>query len=261
MKKIFVYLLAVILLYSFFRELNIIKIMLICLSLGAAYLIYRIPARHIVAMKYPFIFFTLAVTALFLIYPEMGIHYPVDAVIVFISFYGLTFYLITIEEKGKGLFKQATALSVIFLTSAFNLSMTGKPLLIFPISIAAMLFLFILGKNRLVPFLGGYTLLIMVLLFSKGMSMFGGGINMSDVQKYLLLMSSFIFLVAGFVGFVKKGNLIKLLIFFGFIYIATDVFMVLGFRLSMGLLYQPMTALLVLTPLIGMMLKAGEERT
>ena len=122
MKKVFVYLLAALLFWSFFRELNVVKTLLICLGLGAAYVIYRIPARHIVAMKYPFIFFTLSVTTFFLMYPHTTIQYPLNAFIVFISFYGLAFYLVTIEEKGKSLFKEATALSIIFLSSAFNLS-------------------------------------------------------------------------------------------------------------------------------------------
>lgn len=260
MKKVLVYLLAVILLWSLFRELSAVKALLICLGLGAAYVIYRIPVRHIVAMKYPFIFITLAVTTFFLMYPHTTILYPLNAFIVFISFYGLTFYLVTIEEKGKGLFKEATALSIIFLSSAFNLSIIGGPVLVFAISIAAILFLFVIGKNKLIPFLGGYTLLIVALLFSKGTPLFGGAMKMGDVEIYLLLAASFIFLVLGFIGFVKKTNSTKLMLFFGFLYISVDLFMVLGFRLSTGLLYQPLTALLILTPLVGIMLKPEGER-
>ena len=261
MKNVFIYLLGSVLLYSFFSELDAVKMLLIFFSLGAAYLIYRVPARHIVAMKYPFIFLSFAVAVFFLIYPAINIQYPVDGFIVFISFYGLTFYLITIEEKGKGLFKEATALSVVFLSSAFNLSMIGKPLLVFPMAIAAMFFLFIVSKKVLIPFLAGYTLVIMFLIFNKGASMFGSELIIGDVQKYLLLIASFILLSMGFIRFVKKSNFIKLLSFFGFLYIATDVFMVLNFRLSTGLLYQPVAALLVLAPLIGIMLKPEKERT
>ena len=260
MKKIFVYLLASVLLFAFFRELNVVKILMICLGLGAAYLIYRIPAKHIVIMKYPFICLALAVTALFLVYPKMNVQYPLDAIIIFISFYGLTFYLITIEEKGKSLLKDATALSILFLSSAFNFFMIGKPLFILPMSIAAAFFLFIIGKNRLIPFLAGYTLAIIFLLFGKGIIIFGGSLKINDIERYLLLAASFAFLVTGFVGFVKKSNFIVLMAFFGFLYIATDIFMELGFRLSTGLLYQPLAALLVLIPLIGIMLKSDRER-
>ncbi len=263
MKKVLVYILAAALLYSFFRELNIVKVLLMALGLGIAYLICLAPARYVVAMKYPFIGFTLAVTALFIVYPKHGLQYPIDALILFISFYSITFYLITIDEKGKNLFRDAAALSILFLSSAFNLFMAGKTLLILPVCIAAMLFLFILGKNRLIPVLAGCTLLIIALLFfskGKGAGFFSGGVQISDIEKYILLGTSFILLVIGFIGFVKKSNLIKLFTFFGFLYIATDVFMVLGFRLSTGLLYQPVAALLVLIPLIGMMLKGEKER-
>jgi hypothetical protein len=259
-KKVLVFLLAAVLFWSFFRELNIVKTLLICLGLGAAYVIYRIPAKHIVAMKYPFILLTLGVTAGFLVYPHTVISYPLNAFVVFVSFYGLTFYLVTIEEKGKSFFKEVTALSIIFLSSAFNLSMIGGPVLVFAISIAATLFLFIVGKLRLTPFLAGYTLLIAGLLLSKKTALFGGAIRMSDMETYLLLAASFIFLVLGFVGFVKKADSVKLLLFFGFLYVSVDLFMVMGFRLSAGLLHQPVAALLIVTPLVGIMLKTEKER-
>jgi hypothetical protein len=262
LKKVFVYLAASILLYGFFRELNVVKTLMVCLGLGAAYFIYRIPAKYIIAMKYPFICFALAVTALFCIYPKINVQYPFDALIVFVSFYGLTFYLITIEEKGKSLFKEIAALSMLFLSFAFNLFMIGKPLFILPMCIAALFFLFIIGKNRLIPFIAGYTLAIIaaLLIFNKEMLILGDGLKINDVEKYLLLATSFAFLILAFVGFAKKSNFIKLIVFFGFLYIATDIFMVLGLKLSAGLLYQPVTALLVLTPLIGIMLKTEKER-
>jgi hypothetical protein len=259
-KKVFVFLLGAVLFWGFFRELNVVKVLLICLGLGAACVVYRIPARHIVALKYPFILFTLAVTAAFLVYPHTAVPYPLNAFIVFVSFYGLAFYLVTIEEKEKSFFKEATALSIIFLSSAFNLSMIGGPVLVFAISIAAILFLFIVGRHRLIPFLGGYTLLIIGLLLSKKTTFFGSAMKISDMETYLLLAVSFIFLVLGFVGFVKKANSVKLLLFFGFLYLSVDLFMVMGFRLSTGLLYQPVAALLILTPLVGIMLKAEKER-
>jgi len=262
LKKIFVYMAASILLYGFSRELNVVKVLMICLGLGAAYLIYLIPAKYIAAMKYPFICFVLVVTVFFAIYPKMNVQYPFDALIVFVSFYGLTFYLITIEEKGKNLYKEITALSILFLSSAFNLFMIGKPLFILPMSIAAVFFLFIIGKNRLIPFIAGYTLAIItaLLIFDKGINILGGGVKINGVEKYLFLAASFVFLILAFLGFVKKSNFIKLMVFFGFLYIATDIFMVLGLKLSTGLLYQPLTAHLVLTPLVGIMLKAEKER-
>ena len=260
MKKMLVFLLAAVLFWGFFRELNIVKTVLICLGLGAAYAIYRVPARHITAMKYPFILLTLAVTTGFLVYPRTVVPYPLNGFIVFVSFYGLTFYLVTIEEKTKSRFKEAVALSIIFLCSAFNLSMIGGPVLVFAISVATILFLFVLGKHRLIPFLGAYTLLIAGLLLSKKTVLFGGGMKLSDTETYLLLAASFLFLIFGFVGLVKKADPVKLLLFFGFLYVSVDLFMVMGFKLSTGLLYQPVAALLILAPLVGIMLKPEKER-
>jgi hypothetical protein len=263
LKKVFVYLTAFILLYGFFREFNAVKALTICFGLGAAYLIYLVPSKYIIAMKYPFVFLALAMTVLFSIYHKMNIQYPFDALIIFVSFYGLTFYLITIEEKGKNLFKEVVALSILFLSAAFNLFMIGKLFFILPMSIAAVFFLFIIGKNRLIPFIAGYMLAIILalLIFNKGVNIIGGGVKINDVEKYLLLAASFVFLITAFVEFTKKSNFIKLMVFFGSIYIAVDIFMVLGLKLSTGLLYQPLTALLVLTPLIGIMLKVDKERT
>jgi hypothetical protein len=262
LKKVFVYVAASILLYGFFREINIIQALMICFGLGTAYLIYLIPARHIATMKYPFICFVLALTVLFIVYPKIDVRYPFDALIVFVSFYGLTFYLITIEEKEKNLLKEIAALSMLFLSSAFNLFMIGKPLFILPMSIAAVFFLFTIGKNRLILFIAGYTLAIIIalLIFDRGLNILGGEIKINDIEQYLLMAASFILLITAFVGFVKKSNFIKLMVFFGFLYIAVDIFMVLGLKLSTGLLYQPVTALLILTPLIGVMLKAEKER-
>ena len=259
MKKISIYMLASILLYSLFRELNIVKVLYICLGLASIYAIYRAPSRYIIAMKYPIILLSFAGTAGFFLYPELSSKYPIEAVIVFLSFYSITFYLITIEEKGKDFFKDVIALSLLFLSSSFNLFMIGKPLLILPISLSIMLFLFIVGKNRIIPIIAGYTLFIMVFLYHKGINILGAGIRVNDIDRYLLLISSFAFLLLGFIDFMKKDNLTKVLYFFGFLYVAIDILMVLGIKLSGGLLYQPVILLFIIIPLIGVMLKAEGE--
>ena len=63
MKKVFIYILASILLYSFFRELNAVKVMFISLGLASIYVIYRIPSKYIIATKYPIILLSFAATA------------------------------------------------------------------------------------------------------------------------------------------------------------------------------------------------------
>ena len=44
--------------------------------------------------------------------------------------------------------------------------------------------------------------------------------------------------------------------FFGFLYIAMDILMVVGARFSTGLLYQPILFLVIIVPLTGTMMKA-----
>ena len=60
--------------------------------------------------------------------------------------------------------------------------------------------------------------------------------------------------------FMKKNTVAKILPFFGFLYIAMDILMVLGVKLSTGLLYQPVIFLVLVSPLIGVMLKTEGER-
>jgi hypothetical protein len=259
-KKIVIYVLAAVLLYGFFRDLDAVKALLIGLGLGGVYAVSRLPGRYIVAMKYPIILLSFAATAAFFFFPHEVTKYPIQAGVIFLSFYSITFYLITMDEKKQGLFKETVALSLLFLSSSFNLAMTGKCLTTVSIAISIMLFLFITGRSRIIPFIAGYTLLVMLLFFKKDAAVFGGGMAMTEVDRYLLMVASFLLLVLGFVGFVKKVNTLKMLAFFGFLYIATDLLLVLGFRLADGLLYQPVVSLLIAGPLLGVMARAEGER-
>jgi hypothetical protein len=259
-KRIAVFILASALLYGFVRELNGVGLLLICACLAIVYGVSRVPGRHIVAMKYPVILLSFAVTVLFFFYPHIVIGLPLQAAVSFLSFYSITFYLITMDDKKQGLFKETVALSVLFLSSSFNLALVGKCLATVPIALSTILFLFIVGRSRIIPFVAGYTILIMVLFFRKEANVFGSGIPLSGIDRYLLVIAACLPLVLGFVGFVKKVNTLKLLAFFGFLYIATDLLLVLGFKLADGLLYQPVVSLLVAGPLFGVMMKAEGER-
>ena len=123
-----------------------------------------------------------------------------------------------------------------------------------------MLFLFIIGRNKLMAIIGGYTLCIVVYLLIKKTAIAGLGLKVGDIDKYLLLGVTFILLIFSFIGFLKKPNTMKIMAFFGFLYLAVDILLVLGFRLSAGLLYQPVIALFIVAPLMGIMLKAEGER-
>lgn len=261
MKKAFIAITTILLLYGFIRELNLMKVLLMLGGLGTIYAIYRTPARCIEAMKYPFIILSFLVTALFFVYPKVPLVYPARVAIVFLSFYSVIFYIINMEDKQKEFFKEITALSILFFSSSFNLFMTGQLLLVVSFSLALMLVLFILDRTPMVPFIAGYALIAGVLVWRHGGNILGSGLTgLGSIEKYILLSSSFAFLVTSFIMFMKKNTVAKILPFFGFLYIAMDILMVLGMKLSTGLLYQPMIFLVLVSPLIGVMLKTEGER-
>ena len=261
MKKAFIAITAMLLLYGFIRELNTMNVLLMLGGLGTVYAIYRIPARYIAAMKYPFIVLSFLVTALFFVYPKVPLVYPARVAIVFLSFYSVIFYIINMEDKQKEFFKEITALSILFISSSFNLFMTGQLLLIISFALALMLVLFILDRTSMVPFIAAYTLVAGVLIWRQNAHILGSGpTGLGSIEKYILLSSSFVFLVASFIMFMKKNTVAKILPFFGFLYIAMDILMVLGVKLSTGLLYQPVIFLALVSPLIGVMLKTEGER-
>jgi len=260
MKKVMVTILAALLLYGLFRELTMVKVLLIFAGLAGCWLIGRVPGRYIVAAKYPLIVLSLLGTAAFFFYPPIHRMLPMEPIVIFLSFYGMAFYLVSMGEKDKGLHKEATALSILFLCACFNLFLLGKPLALVAMSIAIVLFLFIMGRGRLAILIGCYGLAILLYLVVRKTSIAGAGLRIGEMDKYLLLAVTFVMLALSFLGFMKKPNMLKILAFFGFIYVAVDILFVLGFRVSAGLLYQPVIALLILTPLMGIMLKGEGEK-
>jgi hypothetical protein len=259
-KKAVIYTLGSLFLFCLFRELNALKVLFVLCGLGAVYGISLIPAKGIMALKYPVILLSFAATAGFLLAPRLVNGYPIQALVVGLSFFSVTFYLVTMDEKGSEAHKEAAALSVLFLTSAFNLAMIARPLYILPLSLAVLLFLFIIGRGRAMLFIAAYTAAIMVAVLYKRITMFGPGLGVSDVYRYLLLAAALLMLLFSFSGAVRKGNALKILGFFGFLYLSIDIIMVLGFRFSGGLLYQPLTLLCLVSPLLGFMITAEREK-
>lgn len=261
MKKAAILILAALLLYGLFREFTLVKVLFILGGLASAVLVSRIPGRYILAMKYPFIALSLLATAGFFFYPPLHTKVPMEPVVIFLSFYAIAFYLISLGDKGKGLYKEGLALSILFLSSCFNFFLMGKPMIFLAMALAIMLFLFVIGRHQLMAVIAVYTagILIYLLFARKGFS--GIGLRMGDMDRYILLAATFILLMFSFAGFMKKPDFAKILVFFGFIYIAVDFLLVLGFKLSAGLLYQPIIALLVAAPLMGMMMRAERGRS
>jgi hypothetical protein len=261
MKKVFIAITAILLLYGFIRELNLMKVLLMLGGLGAIYVIYRTPTRYIEAMKYPLIVCSFLLTVLFFVYPKVPLIYPARVAIVFLSFYSVIFYIINMEDKQEEFFNEITALSILFISSTFNLFMAGQLLLIVSFALALMLILFILDRTSMVAFIAGYTLIAGILIYRQNSNILGSGLTaLGSIDKYILLSSSFAFLLTSFIMFMKKNTVTKILPLFGFLYIALDILMVLGAKLSTGLLYQPAIFLAIVSPLIGVLLKSEGER-
>jgi hypothetical protein len=261
MKKVFIAITAILLLYGFMRELNLMKVFLMLGGLGAIYVIYRTPTRYIEAMKYPLIVCSFLLTVLFFAYPKVPLIYPARVAIVFLSFYSVIFYIINMEDKQKEFFKEITALSILFISSAFNLFMAGQLLLVVSFALALMLILFILDRTSMVAFIAGYTLIAGVLIYRQNSNILGNGLTaLGSIDKYILLSSSFALLLTSLMMFMKKNTVTKILPLFGFLYIALDILMVLGAKLSTGLLYQPAIFFAIVSPLIGVLLKSEGER-
>ncbi len=262
MKQIFITIASMLLAYSFFREFTFVRSLIIIAAAAAAYGIYRLPQRAIEATKYPLIIISFMVTVLFFFYPGIALTEAARTAIVFLSLYGFIFYLMGMEEKGQDFFKEAAALSILFFSAGFNLYMTGRLVLMISFALALILFLFILGRHRIIPFIGAYTVIASVMVYRQGANILGSGLTgLSGINRYILLGASFALLVASFVLVMKKSTFTNMLPFFGFLYIAMDVLMVLGARFSTGLLYQPVLFLAVLVPLTGVMLRTEGGRS
>jgi len=261
-KKIFIATASMLLVYSFFRELTFVRVLIVLAAAAAAFGIYRLPQRAIEAMKYPLIVISFMVTALFFFYPKIALADAARTAIVFLSFYGFIFYLMNMDEKDQDFFKEVTALSILFFSSGFNLFMTGKLVLMISFALALVLFLFILGRHRIIPFIGAYAIIACVMVYRQGANILGSGLTgLSSINKYILLGASLALLVTSFVLVMKKSTFASMLPFFGFLYIAMDILMVVGIKFSTGLLYQPVLFLAILVPLTGVMLRTEGGRS
>jgi len=261
MKKAVIYILACMLLYSFFYELSAMKVVFILLGLCSIFAVSIIPLKVVIGAKYPIILLSFAGTAGFFFYPQLAVSYPmVEPLIIFLALYSIAFYLITMEEKGHDIYKEMAGVSILFLSTSFNLAMTGKPVLILPLALSVMFFLFVLGRHKIVLLMAVYTLIITVVLVYKHIPVLSAGLPLREVNRYILFATSFVFLAISFFGFVKQGGQIKILTFFGFLYLCVDLLLTTGLKVSGGLLYQPVMALFMISPLIGLMLKRSEVK-
>jgi hypothetical protein len=174
---------------------------------------------------------------------------------MFVTFFSLSLYVATIDEKGKGLYKEILALSLLLISTAVNLVMTRSMELFLPLSITILLFLFILNRMKLIPLVGAYVVGMLIFLYIKKVSLFGPGLELSQIERYLVLSTAFLLLLATFIGFVRQPNSLWTIAFFGLLCASIDILVSVGFSLKGLLLYQPLAALLILAPLVGITLQ------
>ena len=260
MKKAIIYILASMLLYSFFYELNAMKVVFILLGLASVFAVSLVPLKFVVGAKYPIILLSFAGTAGFFFYPQLAASYPVEPLIIFLALYSIAFYLITLEQKGHDIYKEMAGVSILFLSVSFNLALCGKPVLIIPLGLSIMFFLFVLGRHKIVLLMAAYTLIITVVLVYKHIPLLSAGVPLREINSYILFATSFVFLVISFFGFVKQGGQTKILTFFGFLYVCIDLLLSTGLKMTGGLLHHPVIALFMVSPLIGLMLKKSEVK-
>ena len=199
MKKICIAILSLILVYSFFREFTLVRVLIILAGAAAGFGVFRLPQRAIEAMKYPLIIISFVITVLLFFYPKVAIPEIARMAVVFVSFYGLAFYLIGIENKDQDFFKEVTALSILFLSSGFNLYVSGSLIYLISFALALIFFLFILGRYRIIAFIAAYTLIACFMIYRQKTGILGSGLTgLSDINKYMLLGTSFALLVISF---------------------------------------------------------------
>ena len=261
MKKICIAILSLVLVYSFFREFTAARVLMIVIGLAAGFGISRLPRHAIEAMKYPLIIVSFIITVLFFFYPKVVIPDIARMAVLFVSFYGFAFYLTGIESKNQDFFKELTALSILFFSTGFNLYVSGTLIYLISFALALICFLFILGRYRIIAFIAAYTLIACFMIYRQKTGITGSGLTgLSDINKYMLLGTSFALLVISFAMIVKKSSFSTMLPFFGFLYVAMDILLVVGMKFSAGLLYQPVLFLAIIAPLAGTMMKTEGGR-
>jgi hypothetical protein len=260
-RKILLLIFASLFFYSLFRDMTPVKTLILAAAIASAYGVSRIPEKLLAASKYPLIGLTLAACPVLVLYPWVRAYPITAAVVMFLSFHSLAVLLSTLDDKGKKIYKEAIGLIVLYGASCTNLFLARHPELIVPLSLSILAFLFIHNKVRMMSFMGGCTVLAFTLLILSGVHVFGSGVALSSVERYVLLGSAFLLLLFTFAGFVKRPGFVSVFAFFGLLYISLDLLLSMGFRIKGVLLSQPVLALFIVGPAIGFAMKGGGERS
>ena len=260
MRRIVVLVISSLFLFCLLPDMTMVKALICCLVMAGAYAISRIDPRYLLASKYPLTGLCLALSPVLIIYPALRPYPAIAGAAMLLAFYSIALFLVTTEEKGRKASKEITGLSLLYGASSLNLFLTGHSELMLPLSISVLLFLFIINRVTIMAFIAVYTVMCVTFFSLKGVPLFGNNVLLYDSQRYMLLACAFALLLITFVAFLKRTDLITVLAFFGLLYVSVDLLMSVGFRLRAILLYQPVLALLIIGPLVGMVMKGGKER-
>ncbi len=260
MRRIIVLVISSLFFLCLFRDITMMKTLICCLVMAGAYAISRIDSRYLLASKYPLTGLCLALSPVLIIYPALRPHPAIAGAAMLLAFYSIALFLVTTEEKGRKAYKEITGLSLLYGASSLNLFLTGYPELILPLSISVLLFLFIINRITIMAFIAAYTVMCIIFFSLKGVPLLSNDVLLRDGERYVLLACAFALLLITFVAFLKRTDLITVLAFFGLLYVSVDLLMSVGFRLRAILLYQPVLALLIVGPLVGMVMKGGKKR-
>ena len=260
MRKTVVLIIASLFFFCLFRETTATTFFTLSLVMASAYGLSRLNSRYVLASKYPLIGLCLALSPVLIIYPGLRASWGMAAAAVVLAFYSIALFLVTTEAKNRQIYKEAIGLSLLYCASALNLFLTGRFALMLPLSVSVLLFLFIINRVRIMPFVGGYTVACMVVLWATGAPVLGRDVPLYDVQRYALFACAFALLLIAFMAFMKRTDFVAVLSFFGLLYVSVDLLMSIGFHLSGVLVHQPILGLVVVGPLMGMVMKGGKER-
>lgn len=258
MKRILLLMLSCLFFYSLFRDMNVVKTLLLCAAVAVAFIVSKAPSKYIIGAKYPLICLCFALSVVLVLYPGLRIKPIIRFVSIFLTFFSLSLYVALINEKGKGLYKEVLALSLLFISASLNLILIGSVEIFLPLSITILLFLFILQRTKLLSLVGAYMVAMLFFLYLKRVTIYGSSLELASVERYLILATVFLLLLVAFIGFVRKAGPTWTIAFFGLLYASVDILMSLGFSLKGLLLYQPIAGLLILAPLMGVTLQ-GEK--
>ncbi len=259
MKRIAILMLSCLFFYSLFRDMNVVKTLLLCAAIIVAFALSKAPSKYVIGAKYPLICLCFALSVALLLYPGFSTQRVTRLAGIFLAFFSLTLYVATISDKGKALYKEVIALSLLLVSASLNLIVLRSAELFLPLAITVLLFLFILQRTKLLPLAGGYVAVVLIFLHLKKVALYGGGITLSSTERYLVLATAFLLLAATFVGYVRKAGPTWTIAFFGLLYASVDILMSVGFSFKGLLLYQPVAALLIMAPLIGVTLQEGKR--